>query len=69
MELNSVTVYYFHLMYLELVLLRKDFKEMEGRCGLDSSGSEHGPMASSCEHGNKASGSIKGEEFLDQLSH
>jgi len=25
-------------------------------------------VASSCEHGNKLSGSIKGSEFLDQIS-
>jgi hypothetical protein len=31
-------------------------------------GSGHGSVASSCEHGNEASGSIKGEEFIDQLS-
>jgi hypothetical protein len=36
-----------------------------GRCGLDSSGSGHGPVAGSCEHGNEPSGSIiKGGEFL-----
>jgi hypothetical protein len=34
-------------------------------CGLDSSGSEYGPVASSREHGNVPSGSIKGGEFLD----
>jgi hypothetical protein len=36
---------------------------MEG-CGLDESGSGMGPVAGSCEHGNEASGYIKGE-FLD----
>jgi hypothetical protein len=34
-------------------------------CGLDVSGSESGPAAGSCEHGNKPFGFIKGEEFLD----
>jgi hypothetical protein len=36
-----------------------------GRCGLESSGTGKGPMASSCEHGNELAGSIKGGEFLD----
>jgi len=31
-------------------------------CGFDSSGSGWGPVASSCEHGNEPSGSIKGGE-------
>jgi hypothetical protein len=39
-----------------------------GSCGLDSSGSGYEPVAGSCEHGNKHSGSIKGGEFLRQLS-
>jgi hypothetical protein len=38
-----------------------------GRCGLDSSDSEYGPVAGTCEHGNKPSGSIKDGEFLDYL--
>jgi hypothetical protein len=36
-----------------------------GRCGLDSSDSGQGPVASSCKYGNKPSCSIKGGEFLD----
>jgi len=36
-----------------------------GGCGLDSYGSGQGPVAGCCEHGNKPSGSIKDEEFLD----
>jgi hypothetical protein len=36
-----------------------------GRCGVDSSGSEYGPVAGSCEHSNVPSGSTKGGEFLD----
>jgi hypothetical protein len=28
-------------------------------CGLDSSGSRHGLVADSCEHGNELSGSLK----------
>jgi hypothetical protein len=36
-----------------------------GSCGLDSCGSEYGPVAGSCEHGNEHSASIKGGEFLD----
>jgi hypothetical protein len=35
------------------------------RFGLDSSGSERGPMAYCYEHGNELSGSIKGGGFLD----
>jgi hypothetical protein len=31
----------------------------------NSSGSGHGPVAGSCEHGNEASGSTEGGEFLD----
>jgi hypothetical protein len=39
-----------------------------GRCGLDSSGSGYRQVVGSCEYGNESSGSIKGREFLDQLS-
>jgi hypothetical protein len=38
-----------------------------GRCGLDSSGSGHGPVVVSYEHGEKPSGSINGEKFLNYL--
>jgi len=38
-------------------------------CGLDSSGSGCGSMVGSCEHGNRASGSITGGGFLDYLSY
>jgi hypothetical protein len=41
---------------------------MVGRCGLGASGSGYGPATGSCEHGNEPSSSIKGGEFLDQLS-
>jgi hypothetical protein len=34
------------------------------RCGLEAHGSEQGPMASFCVHGNELSGSIKGGKFL-----
>jgi hypothetical protein len=34
-------------------------------CGLDSSGSEQGPMADCCELDNESSSSIRGGEFLD----
>jgi hypothetical protein len=37
-------------------------------CGLDSSGSGQVPVAGSYEHDIELSVSIKGEEFLDQLS-
>jgi hypothetical protein len=39
-----------------------------GRCGLDTSYSEEGPLVGTPEHGNEPSGSIKGGEFLDQFS-
>jgi hypothetical protein len=39
----------------------------EGRYGLDSSGSEYGPVSGSCEHGNEPSGSIQGGKFPAQL--
>jgi hypothetical protein len=38
---------------------------MMGGYGLDSSGSERGQVTSSCEHGNKPSGFIKGGKFLN----
>jgi hypothetical protein len=38
---------------------------MVGWCGVDSSGSEYGPVASCCEHGNEPAGYIKGGEFLE----
>jgi len=36
-----------------------------GMCVLDASGSEQGPLAECCEHGNEPSGSTKGGEFVD----
>jgi hypothetical protein len=39
-----------------------------GSCGLDSFDSWWGPVAVSREHDNEPSGSIKGWEFIDQLS-
>jgi hypothetical protein len=41
---------------------------MVRECRLDSSGSDLGPLADCCEHGDKPSGSIKGAQFLYQLS-
>jgi len=35
---------------------------------VDSSVSKQGPVAGSCEHDNELSGTIKGGEFLGQLS-
>jgi hypothetical protein len=35
------------------------------RCGMDSSGSENGSVAASCEHHNEPLGSIKGGEFFE----
>jgi hypothetical protein len=40
-----------------------------GRCGIDASVSGEGPVAWSCEHAGESSSSIKGREFLDQLSY
>jgi hypothetical protein len=37
-------------------------------CGLDSFGPEYDPVARFCDHGNELLGSIKDEEFFDQLS-
>lgn len=37
------------------------------RC-VDSCGSEYGPVAASCEDGNKLSGSAKGGALIDELS-
>lgn len=34
-------------------------------CGLDSSGSGHGPVTVSCEHGNETSGSVLDGKFID----
>jgi hypothetical protein len=39
----------------------------EGGCELDSIGSGQGPVASSCEYGNKLSGFIKFWEFFSLL--
>jgi hypothetical protein len=38
------------------------------RCKLDSSGAEKYSATGSCEYGNEPCGSVKDEEFLDQLS-
>lgn len=38
------------------------------RYGLDSSVSDQGPVAGSCEHNNESSGSIQGSEILKWLS-
>jgi hypothetical protein len=37
-------------------------------CETEAYGSGWVPVAGTCEHGNEPSGSIKGEEFLDQQS-
>jgi hypothetical protein len=45
----------------------EDYIKMDRKetgCGLDSSGSEYGPVAGSCEHGNEPAVSISGE-FID----
>jgi hypothetical protein len=35
------------------IILERFLENRVGRCGLDSSGSGQGPVASSCEHGNE----------------
>jgi hypothetical protein len=42
-------------------ILKFDVKN--GECRLDSTGSQCGPVAGSCEQGNKALGFIKGRAF------
>jgi hypothetical protein len=37
-------------------------------CGLESAVSGWVPVESSCKHGNKSSGSLKGGEFIDLLN-
>lgn len=44
------------------------YRNRVGGYGLDSSGTEQGPMAGSCEYGYKPSGLIKGRDFFDYLS-
>jgi hypothetical protein len=49
--------------YIWKDIIKIDLNRME-RCGLDSSGSTHGPVVGNCEYGNKPSGSIKCWECL-----
>jgi hypothetical protein len=42
---------------------------MVEECGLDSSGSEEGPVAVSCEHGNEPSSSIKAGNLLTSKAY
>jgi hypothetical protein len=49
--------------------IRRDAEEIVWRCGMDWFGSEYGPAASSCEHGNEPSGSVTGENFFEQLNN
>jgi hypothetical protein len=45
--------------------IRMDIREIVwSSYGLDSSGSELGPLAGSCEHSNEHTGFIKSREFL-----
>jgi hypothetical protein len=41
-----------------------DLKNMTGGCGLDYTGSGHGPVVSSCEHGDELSAFIKRWKFI-----
>jgi hypothetical protein len=63
-----------HILIVRIWTLRKDNITMglteiclKG-VGWNNLGGGGGPVAASCEHGNEPSGSIKGGEFLDQLS-
>jgi len=40
------------------IILNWIFDDRVERCGLEASGTEYGPVAGSCEHGDKPSGSI-----------
>jgi hypothetical protein len=44
--------------------IKMDLREIGWSCGLDSSGSEKGPVAGSCEHVNESSGCITYWEFF-----
>jgi hypothetical protein len=46
-----------------------DYRNKVGSCGLDTSGSEQGPVMGSCEQANKPSGSIKDMEFKRLNDH
>jgi hypothetical protein len=37
-------------------------------CGMDSSGTLHGPMTGTCEHGNEISSFLNGRKFFDELN-
>jgi hypothetical protein len=50
------------LMFVTKMDLRKI------RCGLDSTGSGQCQVTGCCEHGNEPSGSVKCEEFTNQLN-
>jgi hypothetical protein len=49
------------------IILKFMFKRLDGKQGLDCSGSGWGQMASSYECGNEDQGSIKCGEILDEL--
>jgi hypothetical protein len=48
-------------------ILKQILNQKGVRFGLDSTTSGQCPVTGSCEHGNKPSGSVKGEVFLDRL--
>jgi hypothetical protein len=47
------------------IILKWLFRKVDGRHGLNWSGSEQGQVTGSCKCGNEHSGSIKCREFLD----
>jgi hypothetical protein len=49
------------------IILNMILKEIRGR-GMDSSGSRYRPVQAPCENGAEPWDSIKGVDFLDQLS-
>jgi hypothetical protein len=51
------------------IILKLILEKLGGRSGLDSSGSGYRQVVGSCKHGTEPSGSIKGKQFLEQLSN
>jgi len=52
--------------HLKTYIQMREQQKQGDNCGLDEAGSEQGPVADPCEHGNEPSGSSKGHDlFLD----
>jgi len=54
-----------HFIGYEGKRMNRTYRYRVGRCGMDLSGSEQGPVASSCEYSNKPSSSIQARQFLE----